>query len=125
MDDKTVMIGAIILGAVVVVLMVRGGSGGSTMQPLPSGGGSVDRTQAFSSLVDLAREEIDANRDLALGKIQGQVENNRIAAAERASIEESQTQVQLANIQASTQTSSSFFDFLGNVAQVALPFALA
>lgn len=126
MEDKTVLIGALALGAVVVVLMMRGGSGGGvqTLGSMPTSDSSGERAQAFSSLLDLGREELDVNRDLALGRIQGAVENNRIFAAERASLAESEAQIRLANIQADSQSNSSFFDFLGSVASIALPLAL-
>lgn len=126
MDDKTVIIGAIALGAVVVVLMVRGSGGGlHTIETMPTSDSSGERAQAFSSLLDLGREELDVNRDLALGRIQGAVENNRIASAERASLAESEAQIRLAQIQADSEKSNGFLGFLGDVASIALPLAFA
>lgn len=125
MDDKTVLIGTLAVGAIVVVLLMKGGSGGglSTIAPLPSGDSSGERGQAFSSLLDLGRTELEVRRDLSLGYVQAGVENNRIAAAERASVAESQAQLRMAQMQSSSQSSGSFFDFLGQLAAL-LPAVL-
>lgn len=126
MEGRTWFWVALAVGAVIVLVLLRRGASGSqisTLAPLPSGD-SGDRAQAFSSLIDLGRTEIEANRDLSLGRIQSELESYRIAAAERAAREEARAQIAMAQMQADAQQSSSFFDFLGGVASVALPLVL-
>lgn len=118
MENKTLVLGALAVGAVVVVLLMKGGSGGglTTIAPLPSGDSSGERGQAFSSLLDLGRTELEVNRDLSLGRVQASVENNRIAAAERASVAESTAQLRMASMQENSQMSANFLDFLKSLA---------
>jgi hypothetical protein len=125
-DSKNIGIAALVVGALVVVLLMRGGASGSqvsTLAALPPGD-SGDRSAAFSDLIGLGRAELEYNRDLALGRIQGTVESYRINAALLAEYEQGRTQRYMAQQQASSQQSSDVFGFLTQVASVALPLVL-
>ena len=125
-DNKNIVIGALVVGALVVVLLARGGGGGDqvrTIAPLPSGDGG-DRSAAFSDLVGLGRAELEYNRDLALGRIQGTVESYRIGSALEAEREQARTARYMAQQQADAQKSGNIFGFLSQVASIALPLVL-
>jgi hypothetical protein len=123
MDNKTVVIGALVVGAILVVLLARGGSGGSaSLTALPPVDSSGDRAGAFSGLVDLGRAEFDYNRDLTLGRINAAVESQRIDAAYRASLDQDRVQLEAARAQASAQSRGDFLGFLSSAAQTVFSY---
>lgn len=113
MDEKTMMYVALAIGAVVVIVLVRGGNSGGirTLAPLPEGQEDPGKVQAFLGLVDYEKAKLD----FGLGKIQAGIESQRIAAAESASIAQVNAQLAAIRAQASAQSNSSFWSTISSI----------
>lgn len=114
MESKTWLWVALGVGAIVMIVIARGSSGGATLTPLPPQS-DQGKVQAFTALAQYESDKLRYANELALGRIQGAIESQRIGAAEEASLYQTQAQIMAAQAQADAQKGSSFLSFLGTI----------
>lgn len=117
MENKTVVIVAFIIGAILVFFLVRGGSSSDqvrSLAPLPPGD-SGDRAQAFSDLLNFYSEQARTEAEQDIARVQAGVELQRINVAYQASVDQARAQLEAMRTQAGAQNQDNILGFLNSI----------